>query len=85
MPKQQYQQAIGPNSLMRCCCFLCVTFQVAHCSDISPISKPGTAFKCPEDSEFNPAQALVTEPDQKKCCKVLAMFSFCYIIVLLRK
>jgi hypothetical protein len=44
--------------------------QVAHCSDISPIAKPGVRFACPEDTEYNPAQDLVQEPNEKKCCKV---------------
>lgn len=44
--------------------------QPAHCSDVTPISKPDERFACPEDTEYNPVQDLMLEPNAKKCCKV---------------
>lgn len=49
---------------------LLLLLQVARCSDVSPISKPGSRFQCPADTEFIPEKGSAEEPNEKKCCKV---------------
>eukprot|EP00775_Hariotina_reticulata_P012044 gene12044-12187_t len=56
--------AAGSKTLSQAACCLKAT-----CGDVSPITKPGQAFQCSSDFEFDASLSTRTSPSQEICCK----------------